>query len=182
MSLTPKQAARILNLDASATLSDVRAARRRLVFAYHPDRFEDAECADRHMARINAAYDTVLAHLQGRPLPSFSHNFSDGTNFKQPKPSQPKSSQRTTAQARKNTGTAGRKAPPRAAPRSHQPRSATPEVIAISAHPAQSDSSMTAASAAKARAASSAYRTVLNDIGGAYSEPQVDTKVLRLRA
>lgn len=175
MPLTPKHAARILDLDETATLSDLRAARRRLVFAYHPDRFEDAEDADRHMARINAAYDTFLAHLKGQPLPAFDYNFSDGTNFRKPKPSR---------QANPNTRpqSAGPKTAHRKTPRPQKHRRATPQVIAISVEAPHVHASMTAACPAKVRSACSSYAKVLNDIGGPSFEPAIDTKVLRVGA
>ncbi len=56
----------VLGLSATATLDDVRAARRRLALHAHPDRGGDAA----EMQRINAAFDACVAHLTGRrPLP-----------------------------------------------------------------------------------------------------------------
>ena len=56
----------VLGLTRSATLDEVRAARRRLAFDVHPDRGGD-EVA---MQRVNAAFEAAVAHLTGRrPLP-----------------------------------------------------------------------------------------------------------------
>ncbi len=56
----------VFGLDRSATLIEVRAARRRLAFELHPDRGGDAVA----MQQVNAAFDACVAHLTGRrPLP-----------------------------------------------------------------------------------------------------------------
>ena len=56
----------LLGLPRSASVADVRAARRRLAFAAHPDRGGDPE----RMRELNAAVDAAIAHLTGRrPLP-----------------------------------------------------------------------------------------------------------------
>ena len=56
----------VLGLDRTATLDDVRAARRRLAFDRHPDRGGDPD----EMRALNAAFDAAVAHLTGRrPLP-----------------------------------------------------------------------------------------------------------------
>lgn len=52
-----------LGLARNASISDARAARRRLAFDHHPDRGGDAE----QMRVLNAALDSVVAHLSGRP-------------------------------------------------------------------------------------------------------------------
>ncbi|MEO6125137.1 MAG: hypothetical protein ABIR32_15645 [Ilumatobacteraceae bacterium] len=55
-----------LGLDRTATLDDVRAARRRLAFDRHPDRGGDPN----EMRALNAAFDAAVGHLTGRrPLP-----------------------------------------------------------------------------------------------------------------
>lgn len=62
----------VLGLDRSASLADVRQARRRLAFDRHPDRGGDAAA----MQELNAAFDACVAHLTGRrplsPEPSQS--------------------------------------------------------------------------------------------------------------
>ena len=63
----------VLGLDRSATLADVRAARRRLAFDRHPDRGGDPD----EMRALNAAFDAAVGHLTGRrPLPNVTG--SDG--------------------------------------------------------------------------------------------------------
>lgn len=52
----------VLGLDRSATVDDVRQARRRLAFDLHPDRGGDAAS----MQALNAAFDACIAHLTGR--------------------------------------------------------------------------------------------------------------------
>ena len=68
---TPKHAARVLGLDEETTLADVKRVRREMAMKYHPDQSEDQERATRHMARINAAADTLIAHLL-KPTPKRS--------------------------------------------------------------------------------------------------------------
>ena len=51
-----------LGLARTASISDARAARRRLAFDHHPDRGGDAD----QMRVLNAAFDSVIAHLSGR--------------------------------------------------------------------------------------------------------------------
>ncbi len=65
MAATPEHAARVLGLDDHATLEDVRDVRRALALKYHPDCSDDLERSTRHMARINAAADLLIAHLKG---------------------------------------------------------------------------------------------------------------------
>ena len=64
MAATPEHAARVLGLDEHATLEDVRRVRKEMALKYHPDRCSDQEMSTRHMARINAAADTLTAHLK----------------------------------------------------------------------------------------------------------------------
>ena len=51
-----------LGLSRDASLDEVRAARRRLAFEFHPDRGGDAAS----MQRVNAAFDAAVAHITGR--------------------------------------------------------------------------------------------------------------------
>jgi hypothetical protein len=56
----------VLGLPRSATIDEVRAARRKLALELHPDAGGD----ERRMREVNAAFDAVIAHLTGRrPLP-----------------------------------------------------------------------------------------------------------------
>ena len=52
----------VLGLPRSATIEEVRAARRRLALEVHPDAGGD----DRRMQEVNAAFDAAIAHLTGR--------------------------------------------------------------------------------------------------------------------
>ena len=52
----------VLGLTRSASLADVRLARRRLAFDAHPDRGGDPE----QMRSLNAAFDAAVAHVTGR--------------------------------------------------------------------------------------------------------------------
>ena len=52
----------VLGLTRSASLDEVRVARRRLAFEVHPDRGGDAAA----MQQLNAAFDACVAHLTGR--------------------------------------------------------------------------------------------------------------------
>jgi hypothetical protein len=70
--VTPQQPAphddpfELFGLPRSATLAELRAARRELAFAAHPDRGGDVAA----MQRINLAFDAAVAHITGRrPLP-----------------------------------------------------------------------------------------------------------------
>lgn len=54
----------VLGLDRSASLAEVRAARRRLAFDVHPDRGGD----ETRMRAVNVAFEAAVAHLTGRRL------------------------------------------------------------------------------------------------------------------
>lgn len=57
----------VLGLDRSATVAELRAARRRLAFDVHPDRGGD----EARMQAVNAAFEAAVAHATGRrPLPA----------------------------------------------------------------------------------------------------------------
>lgn len=66
MSATAEHAMRILGLDAGATVEDVRIRRRNLAKMYHPDCAADHARATQHMARVNAAADTLTRHLKNK--------------------------------------------------------------------------------------------------------------------
>lgn len=54
----------VLGLDLNASESEARKARLALVRRFHPDLYQgDRGKADQKLARINAAFDDVLAHL-----------------------------------------------------------------------------------------------------------------------
>ena len=67
----PKLAAhyRALELPYGADLQSVRAAYKRLMKLYHPDRYQDPvhrETATEVVKRINAAYGDLVRHLEGQ--------------------------------------------------------------------------------------------------------------------
>lgn len=64
MGTTSAHAARVLDLFGEVTHENVQRARHELAMKYHPDRFRDTEGATRHMVRINAATDTLIADLK----------------------------------------------------------------------------------------------------------------------
>ena len=74
----------VFGLDRSATLVELRAARRRLAFDLHPDRGGDAEA----MRNLNEAFDACVGHLTNRrPLPPASSPVEPETSS--PAPSTP---------------------------------------------------------------------------------------------
>ncbi len=81
MAATPKHAARVLGLSLEATLEDIRRVRHKMALKYHPDRCTDKEQATRHMARINAAADTFIAHIQKGPRSNTSGQSPRYENF-----------------------------------------------------------------------------------------------------
>jgi hypothetical protein len=65
----------VLGLDATATLADLRAARRRLALELHPDLHPGADGTEMAMQRVNAAFDRCVGHVTGRrPLAGGSPN------------------------------------------------------------------------------------------------------------
>lgn len=56
----------VFGLDRTATVTELRVARRRLAFEVHPDRGGD----EQRMQAVNAAFEAAVAHATGRrPLP-----------------------------------------------------------------------------------------------------------------
>lgn len=82
MAHTPEHAARVLGLMTAPTLEDVKRARRDMALKYHPDRCKDAALATRHMARINAAADVLIAHLKQKRSTSKPDHRPDHTPFR----------------------------------------------------------------------------------------------------
>lgn len=64
MAATAQHARRVLGLDDQATFADIRRIRREMALKYHPDVSINQTRAAAHMARINAAADTLTAHLR----------------------------------------------------------------------------------------------------------------------
>lgn len=66
---------RVLELDVSASASDIKSAYRELVKVWHPDRFQGdqklEERAERRLKELNEAYDWLIAHeelLRDQPI------------------------------------------------------------------------------------------------------------------
>ncbi|ABG30817.1 molecular chaperone DnaJ [Roseobacter denitrificans] len=81
MAATPEHAARVLGLDVWASMEDVRRARRELAMKYHPDRHSDVTTSNRHMARVNAAADTLIAYISGKSKPGVKTRRPNYTDF-----------------------------------------------------------------------------------------------------
>ncbi|MEM9578639.1 MAG: DnaJ domain-containing protein [Pseudomonadota bacterium] len=99
MAATPEHAARVLGLDDQATLEEIRDVRRALALKYHPDCSDDLERSTRHMARINAAADFLIAHLKGLGAKPKRPAYKDFSN--QYKARRQRAEAKTSSQARK---------------------------------------------------------------------------------
>jgi len=80
MAGTPRHAARVLGLTGTITIEDVTRERRRRARFYHPDRFKDQERASRHMGRVNAAADVLIAHLNQEQNPEAEAEHTETAN------------------------------------------------------------------------------------------------------
>ena len=61
--IRPSEARRLLGVDETATVKDVREAHRRLIARVHPDAGGSAELA----TRVNAARDALISELNRKP-------------------------------------------------------------------------------------------------------------------
>ena len=61
--IQPSEARRLLGVDETATVKDVREAHRRLIARVHPDAGGSAELA----TRVNAARDALISELNRKP-------------------------------------------------------------------------------------------------------------------
>ncbi len=176
MSATPEHAARVLGMTDEATLADVRRVRRELAFKYHPDRSSDPARSSRHMARINAAADTLIAHLRGQaPKPSKperpeGHGFSDR-----------KTTRQASAKCKTSNTTSDRtKTDPDRTTSRPENNAADPgkehAAHAMTAQPHNGKRSP--ADTTLIRLAAASYRNVLERIGTVAPAPTIDMKVL----
>ncbi|WP_282128827.1 J domain-containing protein [Roseobacter litoralis] len=95
MAATPEHAARVLGLDETASMDDVRRARREFAMKYHPDRRPDVTTSSRHMARVNAAADTLIAHIRDKAKLASKARQPQYTDFSNSRASKPKNRGRT---------------------------------------------------------------------------------------
>jgi hypothetical protein len=63
--MTDRDAFAVLGVSHSATLDEVRAARRKLALALHPDRAAGNPDAERRMREVNVAFDHVVKVIRG---------------------------------------------------------------------------------------------------------------------
>ncbi|MDW3180733.1 J domain-containing protein [Roseobacter sp.] len=176
MSATPEHAARVLGLTDEATLADVRRVRRALALKYHPDRSSDPVRSSRHMARINAAADTLIAHLRDQAPKKPDAECRERQEF----------AQRNTARRASGTGQTSRKSGDRAKAAAGDKASRTDKNGArpeskTTAHVMTAQPSARKTSPAESlliRLATSSYRTVLDRIGTVAPAPTIDTRVL----
>lgn len=160
MAQTPEHAARVLGLVGTPTLEEVKRVRREMALKYHPDRCAEQEKATRHMARINAAADTLIAYLQTKPEtePQQARRQRRATRAR------PDASAKhhSTKQTRQNTK------------RARCPENVVPaEVDSREERPACKAQSILAERAA------ASYRTVLDRIGKQKLRPSVDIQILQ---
>ncbi|WP_299678133.1 J domain-containing protein [uncultured Roseobacter sp.] len=172
MAATPEHAARVLGLTVDATLEEVRLARRSLALKYHPDRCTDMDRASRHMARINAAVDTLVAHirLQTKAKSKVTRQ-PDWESVRRAKAAENIARARETARRAKASA-----AEADAAQTVHRERSKT-SVTHPTAFASDADE-FPRAELALIRLAAASYRTVLERISGTQPEPKIDVTVL----
>lgn len=151
MAASPKHAARVLGLTGDVTLDDVKRVRRKMALKYHPDRCADVVQATRHMARINAAADTLIAFLKNKPQPQ----------AKRPRPDFTKAKTRATSA--------------RAEPKRQQPK---PESTREEPRSQASEAAFQAQRKLVETAAKS-YQQVLNQIGQQSIRRSIDLKIMR---
>jgi len=168
MQSTPQHAARVLGLNLEASIDDVRRVRRKMALKYHPDCSDDQERATRHMARINAAADTLSTYL--KDAAAFNTNAAC-------------TRRNATKQARRRE--APKSKPAEKTSETNEPKAETvqrkPEQSAAVQRQLSSDKAWKA-ERALARYATESYSKVLNGIGRAETCPTVDVKVLSFAA
>lgn len=173
MAATPKHAARVLGLDDDASLEDVRRARRVLAKKYHPDCSPDVSKSNVHMARVNTAADTLIAHLLGKANQASKArqpSYKDFSNSRAAKPKNHGQSEkaqgprRTSANAQASTSSCGRGARPMEVRETLAP--------ALVSERSTRDNDLI-------RLASKSYRTVLRQIAQPDEGPTVDARALR---
>ncbi|WP_299632260.1 DnaJ domain-containing protein [uncultured Roseobacter sp.] len=176
MAATPEHAARVLGLGDDATLEDVRRVRRAMALRHHPDRSSDPSRSSRHLARINAAADTLTAHLKKTALPRSKRARPDYRNFAQQKTASGRSGQ--------YSGQCRRAASAQSAPDNHaertekETRSKTSAPVLNMITSPEGAGRPSAADGALIRLAAASYRTVLDQISRIDTGPRVDTRAL----
>lgn len=180
MALTPEHAARVLGLDDNATLEDVRQVRRAMAFKNHPDCSSDIDRSTRHMARINAAADTLAAHIKALGKVT--------TGMKRPKYSDFTAHQKANQRAQYQKATATRSETRRQSPSEnprYKPRAWASDTVVVSAKPLAADQQVNRLSVADRNPiclAAQSYRAVLIQIGVPDAEPTIDTTALAFSA
>ncbi|MEM9582600.1 MAG: J domain-containing protein [Pseudomonadota bacterium] len=172
MAGTVDHAARVLGLEVEATASEIRRVRRELALKYHPDVTTDQARATRHMARINAAADTLLAHLNAASATGRQPRYEDF------------SSVRPRARKARPTG-AGRAQAATQQSACHTQKAAPETARSKASHSVVQPSHKPAHATAKAnlmRFASSSYAKVLDQIGNATAGPNIDVRVLKFQS
>ena len=168
MAATPEHAARVLGLDDQATLESVRDVRRKMALKYHPDCSDDVERATRHMARINAAADLLIAHIKALGTKAKQPSYSDfSSQYKSrrtatPKPEAPKSAGAKATEKRTKDD------------RANAPHAPAQQVINLT----QPESGMSSKDRELIRFAVKSYRSVLDQISKADRGPRIDATAL----
>lgn len=171
MAATPKHAGRVLGLDETASVDDVRRVRKAMAFAYHPDRSADQVRATRHMARLNAAADTLIAHIKSKKLPVKNGKRPHFPEFSRPHPTN-------------TSGTAHKPSPKRAPapkpapPKNHPLVPATTRNVAVHVTDQKTTSQL---ENDLVQFASASYVKVLGEIGSNNSEPKLNVRVLKFQ-
>lgn len=175
MAQSPQHAARVLGLLGEPTLQNVKRARRDLAMKYHPDARSDTKRATRHMARINAAADTLIKHLENGTKPTDAN--SETNDHKRTEDGNVRGQQ--TRQASRSAENPF--------PRQHV-RPAKENKPYGSPHTGRHVDTDTASEAQRgawksermlAEQTAASYRSVLNAIGKQEPRPRVDLQILR---
>jgi len=170
MAQTPEHAARVLGLIGRYSIDDVKRARREMALKYHPDLCSDAELATRHMARVNAAVDTLMAHLASKTQAAPKRSGQTRRRARASESRTERNRAQSTASKADATG------PTRAKPTKEPARGAN-TVQSNSA----SDAERRAWKAERALAerASASYRTILDRIGKQQRRHGIDLQILK---
>jgi len=176
MAATPQHAARVLGLDLAASLEDVCRMRRALARKYHPDQSSDQERATRHMARINAAVDTLTRYIQDKATAETKRRNRRAEEMRNAKRSKERAARDRAAQDR---AAQERAAQERAAQNKAQAAEAKRPRQAARAAPA-SEPCLSHAEQAAVRFAAHAYSKCLKDIGRSAGQASVNLRILKM--
>lgn len=171
MAQSPEHAARVLGLIGEPTLDEVKRARRNMALRYHPDQCADKEQATRHMARINAAADTLTAYLKSRAQPKAQPNTQKTQYRSHRAEAEPKETSAHNSSKAKEDASAAKT-------RQRKPRNQDAHAVNVKT---ASDAVRRAwkADRALARRAAHSYQSVLSRIGKGHMRPAVDVQILR---